>query len=156
MIHAGGQAAGKAQADLKTAYNDTAGRAVGALNVEGNLGGLRLTPGLYKSTSSMEISSGDLVIDALGDTNAVFIFQMASTFSTAAGSQVILSGGARPANVYWQVGGSAALGKDSLLKGNLLAWSSIVVMAGANVEGRLLSRNGAITLDTTTITQSSP
>jgi hypothetical protein len=156
MIHAGGQTAGKAQADLKSAYNDTAGRTTGALNVEGNLGGLRLTPGLYKSTSSLEISSGDLVLDALGDTNAVFIFQTASKFTTTAGRQVILSGGARSANVYWQVGGSGTLGKDSAFKGNLLAWSSIVVMAGANVEGRLLSRNGAITMDTSSITQPAP
>jgi hypothetical protein len=156
MIHAGGQTAAKAQAELKAAYNDVAERAAGALNVEGNLGGLRLSPGLYKSTTSMEISSGDLVLDAFGDTNAVFIFQMTSRFTTTAARQVILVGGANSANVYWQVGSSAALGKDSVLKGNLLAMSSIVVMAGATVEGRLLSRSGAITLDTTTITQSTP
>src|ERR1051326_9496289 len=77
-IHAGDPAAAQAQLDLTTAYNDAAGRTVGAITVAGNLGGQTLTPGLYKSISSLEISSGDLTLDALGDANAVFIFQMAS------------------------------------------------------------------------------
>src|ERR1044071_6451264 len=67
MIHAGDPTAAQAQGDLTTAYNDAAGRTVGAIAVAGNLGGLTLTPGLYKSTSSLEISSGDLTLDAQGD-----------------------------------------------------------------------------------------
>src|SRR5580765_2001757 len=106
MIHAGGRTAAQAQSDLTTAYNDAAGRTVDAITVAGNLGGLTLTPGFYKSTSSLEISSGDLTLDAKGDTNAVFIFQMASTLTTSISRQVILSGGAQAANVYWQVGSS--------------------------------------------------
>ena len=90
MIHAGGPTAAQAQGDLTAAYNDAAGRTAGALTVAGNLGGLTLTPGLYKSTSSLEISAGDLTLDARGDTNAVFIFQMASTLTTTSGRQVIL------------------------------------------------------------------
>src|SRR5207302_63468 len=82
----------------------------GATTVAGNLGGQTLTPGLYKSTSSLEISSGDLTLDAQGDVNAVFIFQMASTLTTTSARQVILSGGAKAANVFWQVGSSATLG----------------------------------------------
>src|SRR5256885_11399161 len=78
--HLGDPAAAQAQSDLTTAYNDGAGRTVGAITVAGNLGGQTLAPGLYKSTSSLEISSGDLTLDAQGDANAVFIFQMASTF----------------------------------------------------------------------------
>ena len=156
MIHAGGPTAAQAQGDLTAAYNDAAGRTAGALTVAGNLGGLTLTPGLYKSTSSLEISSGDLTLDARGDTNAVFIFQMASTLTTTSGRQVILNGGARAANIYWQVGSSATLGTTSVFKGNILASKSITVMTGAAVEGRLLARTAAVTLDTNTITLPAP
>src|SRR5207249_6383368 len=87
-IHAADAAATQAQLDLTTAYNDAAGRTVGAITLAGNLGGQTLTSGLYKSTSSLEISSGDLTLDAQGDVNAVFIFQMASTLTTSVGRQV--------------------------------------------------------------------
>ena len=136
---------------MTTAYNDAAGRTEGATAVAGNLGGQTLTPGLYKSTSSLEISSGDLTLDALGDANAVFIFQMASTLTTTVGRQVILSGGARAANVFWQVGSSATLGTGSVFKGNILALASITVTTGATVEGRLLARIAAVTLDSNII-----
>jgi len=156
MVHGGGRTAAQAQGDLIKAYDAAAGRTAGALTVAGNLGGLTLTPGLYKSTSSLEISSGDLTLDARGDTNAVFIFQMASTLTMAAGRQVILSGGAKAANIYWQVGSSATLGASSVFKGNILASTSIKVATGAAVEGRLLARTAAVTLDTTTITLPAP
>src|SRR6185436_10431025 len=99
-IHAGDAAAAQAQLDLTIAYNDAAGRTVGAVTLAGNLGGQTLTPGLYKSTSSLEISSGDLTLDAQGDANAIFIFQIASTLTTTSGRQVILSGGAKAANIF--------------------------------------------------------
>jgi len=150
--HAGDPTAAQAQSDLTTAYNDAAGRSVGAVTVAGNLGGQTLTPGLYKSTSSLEISSGDLTLDAQGDATAVFIFQMASTLTTTSGRQVILSGGAQAANVFWQVGSSATLGTTSVFKGNILALTSISLAAGATLDGRALARNGAVTLDTNTIT----
>src|SRR5207237_4226124 len=114
--HLGDAAATQAQLDLTVAYNDAAGRTVGAVTVAGNLGGQTLAPGLYTSTSSLEISSGDLTLDAQGDTNAVFIFQMASTLTTTSGRQVILSGGAQAANIYCQVGSSATLGTTSVLE----------------------------------------
>src|SRR4030095_13670001 len=87
-----------------------------------------------------------------GDVNAVFIFQMGSTFTMTSGRQVILSGGAQAANVVWQVGSSATLGTTSVFKGNILALASITVTTGAAVEGRLLARTGAVTLDANTIT----
>ena len=152
MIKAGGPTAAQAQGDLTAAYNAAAGRTAGALTVAGNLGGLTLTPGLYKSASSLEISSGDLTLDARGDTNAVFIFQMASTLTTTIGRQVILSGGAKAVNIYWQVGSSATLGTTSVFKGNILASTSITLQNGSAVEGRLLARTAAVTLDTNTIT----
>src|ERR1044071_7301290 len=150
-IHAADAAAAQAQADLTIAYNNAAGRTVGAITLAGNLGGQTLTPGLYKSTSSLEISSGDLTLDAQGDPNAVFIFQIASTLTMTSGRQVILSGGAKAANIFWQVGSSATLGTTSVLKGNILALASITVTTGAVVEGRLLARTGAVTLDSNTV-----
>jgi hypothetical protein len=151
VIHAGDATAGQAQGDLTTAFNDAAGRTVGAIAVAGNLGGLTLTPGLYKSSSSLEISSGDLTLDAQGDANAIFIFQMASTFITTVGRQVILSGGAKAANIYWQVGSSATLGTISVVKGNILASASITLQNGATLEGRALARTGAVALDGNTV-----
>jgi hypothetical protein len=154
--HAGDPAAAQAQIDLTTAFNDAAGRTVGAVTVAGNLGGQTLTPGLYKSTSSLEISSGDLTLDAQGNATAVFIFQMASTLTTTAGRQVILSGGAKAANVFWQVGSSATLGTTSVFKGNLLADQSITLDNGATLDGRALAQIGAVTLDANTITKPAP
>jgi hypothetical protein len=141
---------------LTAAYNDTAGRTVDAIGIAGNLGGQTLAPGLYKSTSSLEISSGDLTLDAQGDANAVFIFQMASTLTTTVGRQVILSGGAKAANVFWQVGSSATLGTGSVFKGIILASASITVTTGAAVEGRLLAQTGAVTLDSNIIAIPAP
>ena len=112
--HAGDAASARAMADLTTAYNDAAGRTRAPVTVAGNLGGMTLGPGLYKSTSSLSISSGDLTLDARGHANAVFIFQMASTLTTTPGRAVVLSGGAKASNVFWQVGSSATLGTTSV------------------------------------------
>ena len=154
--HAGDGAAAQAQLDLTTAYNDAAGRTVGAVTVAGNLGGLTLPPGLYKSTSSLEISSGDLTLDAQGNGNAVFIFQMASTLTTTAGRQVILSGGAKAANIFWQVGSSATLGTTSVFKGTIMADQSITLTTGATLDGRALARIAAVTQQANIITIPAP
>jgi cytoskeletal protein CcmA (bactofilin family) len=146
-LHITDPTAAQAQLDLTAAYNDAAGRTLGAIMLAGNLGGLTLVPGLYKSTSSLEISSGDLTLDAQGDANAVYIFDMASTFVSTVGRKIILAGGAQAANIYWQVGSSATLGTSSVFKGNIMALASITVTTGASVEGRLLARTAAVTLD---------
>lgn len=154
--HVADSVAAQAKLDLTTAYNDAAGRTVGVVTVAGNLGGMTLPPGLYKSTSSLEISSGDLTLDAQGDANAVFIFQMASTLTTTSGRQVILSGGAKASNVFWQVGSSATLGTTSVFKGTIMADQSITLTTGAMLDGRALTRVAAVTLDSNTITIPAP
>jgi Ice-binding-like len=150
-IHAGDSVAADAQTDLTIAYNDAAGRSTAPVSVSGNLGGLTLTPGLFKSTSSLEISAGDLTLDGQGDPNAVFIFQIASTFITTSGRQVILAGGAQAANVFWQVGSSATIGTTSVVKGNILADQSITLQTGATLDGKALARIAAVTMDSNLI-----
>ena len=145
-IHAGDAASAVAMSALTVAYNDAAGRTVGPVTVAGNLGGLTLPPGLYKSTSSLSIVSGDLTLDAQGNANAVFIFQMVSTLTTTSGRAVILSGGAKASNVFWQVGTSATLGTTSAFKGTIMADQSIALNTGASLSGRALARIGAVTL----------
>jgi hypothetical protein len=142
-----------AQGDLTTAFNDAAGRSVAPISVAGNIGGQTLAPGLYKSTSSLAISSGDLTLNGQGNLNAVFIFQMASTLVTTSGRQVILIGGAQAANVFWQIGTSATIGSGSGMKGNLLADQSIGFAAGATLDGRALARIGAVTLIGNAVTE---
>lgn len=149
--HAGDAVTQTAKSDLTLAYNDAVGRppttSYGAIY---NLGGSSLTSGVYNGISSFFIT-GALTLDAGGDPNAVWIFQAYSTLITADGSQVILTNGARAANVFWQVGSSATLGTYSAFAGNILAMDSITLTTGATVDGRVLARNGAVSLDSNTI-----
>ena len=147
-VYAGGPVAAQAQADLTIAYNDAASRSVAPITVAGNIGGQTLAPGLYKSTSSLAISSGDLTLDAKGNPNAVWIFQIASTLTTTSGRQVILAGGASAVNIFWQVGSSATLGTASVFQGNILAAASISMLTGSTISGRALAMSGAVTIDT--------
>lgn len=155
-VHAGDATSATAITDLTTAYNDAAGRTVAPVTVAGNLGGLTLPPGLYKSTSSLSISSGDLTLDAGGDANAVFIFQMASTLTTTSGRAVILTGSAKASNVIWQVGTSATLGTTTTFKGTIMADQSITLNSGAMLDGRALARIGAVTLSGNTVVLPTP
>jgi len=163
-IHVNDQAIIDAQADLLAAYNEAVSRSVNAQTLEGNLGGLTKTPGLYVNSSSVEISgtgaNAILTLDAQGDANAVFIFKMASTLTMGTGTSIVLSGGAQAKNVYWQVGSSATLGTTSIFKGNILAAVTITVNNGAAVEGRLFAGSGggggAVTVQSSTITVPAP
>ena len=150
-IHATDAVALQAKTDLTTAYNDAAGR-VSDATVSADLGGQTLVAGVYTSASSLGLT-GTLTLDAQGDSSAVFIFQAGSTLTTASGSQVNLIGGAQACNVYWQIGSSATLGTNSVFRGNILALTSISVTTGVTVIGSTLARNGAVTLDTDTITR---
>lgn len=142
----------QAKLDLTAAYNDLAGRtSTDIVTLSGNIGGLTLTPGLYKSTSSLAISSGDLTFDAKGNANAIFIIQIATTLTTTSGRKVILSGGALASNIFWQVGSSATFGTTTVFKGTVLAMQSITLNTGATVDGRVLARTGSITMAGNTI-----
>lgn len=140
-----------AQSDLTVAYNNAAGRAAGS-TIAGDLGGMTLAPGVYKSTSTLEITSADVTLDAAGDSNAVFIFQIASSLTVGVGRQVILSGGAQSSHITWQVGSSATLDTNSFVSGNIIALTTISLGTGATLDGRALARNGSVTLLANTIT----
>ena len=143
-------AAAQAQIDLTAAYLNAEGRSIDATTTA-DLGGLTLQPGVYAGPDHSPLGlTGTLTLDAGGNPNAVFIFQTASTLTTASGSAVSLINGAQACNVFWQVGSSATLGTGSVFVGNILALTSITVTTGATVQGRALARNGAVTLDTNT------
>ncbi len=155
-LHLGDPVAQKAEQDLTTGFNDAVARANSPITVSGDLGGQTLAPGLYKSTSSLAVGSSDLTLDARGDANAVFIFQMASTLTVTTGRQVLLTNGAKAANVFWSVGSSATLGTFSSFVGNLLVSQSITMQTSAKLSGRALTQVGAVTLDSDTLVKPIP
>jgi hypothetical protein len=138
--------AAQAQADLTTAYN-TAAAELAPVDLAGqDLGGLTLTAGTYKFSSSAQLT-GALVLDAAGDPNAQFVFQIGSALTTASASSVVMINGGSPCNVYWQIASSATLGSTTAFQGNLMALTSITLNNRASVIGRALARNGAVTLN---------
>jgi hypothetical protein len=147
--HAGDAVTQGAKKDLTTAYTTAAGEGpTTAIPVE--LGGKTLKPGVY-SGDTLGLT-GTLTLDAGGDPHAVFIFKTASTLITASNSHVAMTNGASPCNVFWQVTSSATLGSGSRFAGTIMALTDIHLTTGANVDGRALARNGAVTLDANTIT----
>lgn len=146
-IHATDGVARIAKDDLVTAYNVAAGQPVApSADLSGtNLGNRTLLAGAYRFTSSAQLT-GPLTLNAQGDPDAQFVFEIASTLTTASASSVVLTNGANPCNVFWQVGSSATLGTTTAFQGNVLALSSISLKNGATVVGRMLARNGAVTL----------
>ncbi len=150
-IHVADVAAIQAKDDLVTAYEDAAGRTP-VTRIPSELGGTTLTPGTYDSADGTFQITGTLTLDAQGDPEGVFVFKTASSLITAADSQINLINSARFCRTFWQVGSSATLGSNSHFVGHILALFSITANTGASVQGQLLARNGAVTLDSNTIT----
>lgn len=151
-LHQTDAVAEQAQVDLVTAYNDAAGR--GPATVVGTeLGGENLPGGVYDSLSGTFEITGTLTLDAEGDPNTVWIFQMESSLKTATGSSVLLVNEAQACNVFWQVGSSATLGTASDFSGIILALATITLDTAATVDGSLLAQEGSITLQGNTITR---
>jgi len=148
-IHAADAVALQAQRDVTTAYNALAGQACDTVLTGQDLGGLTLTPGVYCYAAAAQLT-GTLTLDAQGNPSAVFIFQIGSTLTTASNATVRVINGGSPCNIYWKVGSSATLGTATTFVGNILALTSITLTTGANISGRALARNGAVTLDTNT------
>lgn len=145
-----------AKNDLTAAYLDAAGRTPVTI-VPTELGGTTKTAGVYATSSTalqITAGAGPLVLDGQGDPNAVFIFEgsdeIAGALTVGPGSVVSLINSASACNVFWRVYG-ASIDTTAVFKGNILALTSITVANGANVEGRLLARNGNVTLISDTI-----
>ena len=149
--HAGDAVTQGAKADLLTAYNNAAGQAT-SQTISADLGGQTLAAGVYTGSPSLSLT-GTLTLDGQNNPNSIFIFQApASTLTTASSSVVSLINGAQACNVFWQVGSSATIGTSSVFVGNILALTSISLTTSATVDGRVLALNGAVTLQSNTIT----
>jgi Ice-binding-like len=152
--HATDEVAAKAQLDLTNAYDVAAGQPVLPANdLSGtNLGNRELGPGTYRYNAAA-LMTGALILDAEGDPNAEFVFQIGSQLTTESASSVLLVNGASPCNVYWQVGSSADLGTTTSFQGSLMALTSISLKNGATVVGRMLARNGQVSLINNVLTR---
>lgn len=146
----GGPTAG-AKLDLVTAYDNAAGQGP-TIPIVADLAGLTLVPGVYTSASTI-LLTGALTLDAQGDPNAVWVFQAGSGLDVVSGASVTVTNGAQACNVFWQVGSTATLGTGVDFVGTVMALTSITLDTGATVDGRVLARNGSVTLDTNTITR---
>jgi len=142
---------------LTSAFIDGQSRTLNAISLPGQLGGLTLAPGLYSNSSTSGISgtgaNGILTLDAQGNANAVWIFQMGSTLTTDPATSIVLAGGAQAKNIFWIVGSSATLGTTSVFYGNIMASQSITLNTGAVLNGRALTQIAAVSLDASTITK---
>ena len=155
----------RAQRDAATAYADLASQQCNVKLIGQDLGGQTLTPGVYCFPSTAATLTGELVLDAQGDPNAVFVFQVGTTLTTAARSKVRVTQSGREAegdpspgsrtsrreslcHVYWQVGDSATIGRESNFIGTIIAMGRIGVANNATIDGRGLARTGPVTLDT--------
>jgi hypothetical protein len=152
-LHLADSTAAAASVDMSAAYDEAQARTVCPTVVDGDIGGQILTPGLYRASSSLAVSSDDLTLDALGEEDAVFVFQIGSTLTVSSNRRLILVNGARSTNVYWLVGSSATLEVTCDFAGTILADQSITMGTGAILNGRAMARAGAVTMDSNTISE---
>jgi PKD repeat protein len=141
--------------NMETAYVDASTRAPDATDLyAGNLGGKTLAPGVYRwSTGVLIPTSPPLTLDAQGNSNAVWIFEVAQDLTMDTGSQVVLINSAKPENIYWQIGGDTGVTIEagSHAEGNILALKAITMKDGASLNGRALSQT-AVSLIANTVT----
>jgi Ice-binding-like len=137
-----------AEKNLKTAYVYAAAQSCPAANnyTGVNLGGLTLGPGVYCQTTAPTLT-GKLTLNGSG----IYIFQIGSTLVTASGAHVVLINGAKPCQIFWQVGSSATIATTTTFVGTIMALASIAMQTKATLRGRALARNGAVTLHTNLI-----
>ena len=139
--------------DMQTAFTDAAGRAPSATELgAGNIGGMTLSPGVYKFGTGLLIPTS---LTLTGKATDVWIFQIAQNLTISSGVRIVLSGGARPQNVFWQVSGLADVDTTAHVEGIIMSQTSIALHSGSSINGRLLAQT-AVTLDGNTITQPAP
>lgn len=130
----------KAVADMQSAYTDAATRTKPDKTdlSGGSIGGLTLAPGLYKWGSTVNIAT-DLTLS--GSATGVWIFQISQDLTVANAAKIILSGGAVPSNIIWQVAGIATLGTTSVFEGTILSKTQIKLLTNATLHGRALAQS---------------
>jgi hypothetical protein len=134
--------------DMELAFTDAAGRAPDFTELgAGDIGGMTLAPGVYQWGTGLLIPTD---ITLAGGRTAVWIFQVAQALTVSNGTNVVLTGGALPQNVFWQVSGQVALGTTAHFEGIVLAQTSITLGTGASLNGRLLAQT-AVTIDGSTL-----
>jgi hypothetical protein len=139
--------------DMQLAFTDAAGRAPDVTELgSGNIGGMTLTPGVYKWATAVTIPS-DVTLN--GQANDVWIFQIAQDLTMSSATKVLLAGGAVPKNVFWQVAGLVDLGTTAHCEGVVLTQTAVTLRTGASINGRLLAQT-AVTLDTSTVVAPAP
>jgi hypothetical protein len=153
-IHAGDTAAAAAHAAISTAFEALASQACEQDLTGQDLGGQTLAPGVYCVDTTVGVT-GALTLDAGGQSNAVWIFQVGTGLSTSTSSSVVMAGGGNPCNVFWQVGSSATLGTGTTFQGNILATASITLTSGSSLVGRALALNAAVTSDNNSVSSGS-
>jgi hypothetical protein len=139
-----------AQGELTAAYTSLAALPCAA-TIGPDLTGLTLTQGVYCVSAGPSNLTGTLTLNGQGNPSAVFVFQMASTLITSPGSTVLLTNSANACSAEWQVSSSATIDVGTTFVGNILALTSITMNSGANLTGRALARNGAVTLNTNNV-----
>jgi len=139
--------------DMQLAFTDAAGRAPDVTELgAGNIGGLTLTPGVYKWATSLLIPTN---VTLAGGPTAVWIFQIAQNLTVSNATKIELTGGAVPKNVFWQVSGAAKLGTTAHFEGVILCQTAITLSTGASVNGRLLAQ-AAVTIDDSAVVEPAP
>jgi hypothetical protein len=138
--------------DMQTAYTNLAGRtatSAATTNVgAGTLSGLTLAPGVYQWGSAITIPT-NLTLN--GSATDIWIFKVAGALDMAASKNVILSGGALPQNIFWQVSGAVTIGAGTHFEGIILGQTSITLGTLASINGRLLAQT-AVILDQNVVT----
>jgi hypothetical protein len=130
--------------DMETAFTDAAGRSADVTELgAGDIGGMTLDPGVYKWGTGLLVPT-DVTLS--GNATDVWIFQIAEDLTVDGATTVLLTGGAVPENVFWQVSGKVEVGTTAHFEGIVLSQTSVTLATGASLDGRVLAQT-AVTLD---------
>jgi hypothetical protein len=151
VIHPTDAVANQAQLDALHGYTTLAGMARTATLTGQDLGGMTLDPGVYFFATSAQMT-GQLTLDFQGLNNALIVFQIYSTLTTASASSVLVINPGTNDQVYWQVGSSATLGTTTAFYGSIIADASVTLNTGTTIDcGRAIALGAAVTMDTNTV-----